>query len=224
MATFWKTSRPTLIAATRCLLMRADEARLVPALLSRLQDIEATLARLTTSHNAAESGEYDFSAQVLLAREAEAAMDEQVSAFCQRLRSEARCGDSAARTAMQQLFPDGSGALTNGSGRVQLIRYNAFADRLSTVSLPALMAWNVVQILTAFQAFDAAMAAKEQANLRWKTALHTAQAASHELRSTLSVFERTARHDLPPAVVAKWMEPVRALARQSRAAADTAGG
>ncbi len=222
MATLWHTSRPTLIAATRYLLLRADEARLIPALLSRLQDMEATLARLTTAHNTAETEAHAFSAQVLLARAAEAAMDEEVSAFCQRLRSEARCGDGGAQTALQQLFPTGSIALTKGSGRPHLIRYNAFADRLSAVSLPALMAGNVVQILTALQTFDAALTAKEEANLRWKTVLQAAQAADRELRSTLSVLDRIARHDLPPAVLSKWMEPVRAMARRSRAAPASA--
>ena len=224
MAALWNASRTSLISATRAILLRADEARLVSTLLPWLQNIEEQLAQLTTSHNAAESGSHDFSAQVLLTLEAETALDEEVSAFCQRLRSEARCGDSAARAAVQNLFPDGPSALTQFSGRNKLTRYNAFADRLSTVSLPALMAGNVVQILTALQAFDAALTAKEQANTRWKTALQVAQAAAHALRSTLSVFDRVARHNLPPAVVAKWMEPVRALTRRSRPAADTVGG
>ena len=74
---------------------------------------------------------------------------------------------------------------------------------------------------------SSALAQFSGANLRWKTALHAAQATDRELRSTLSVFDRIARHDLPPAVVSKWMEPVRALTRRSRAApasSDTTPG
>jgi len=218
MATLWHTSRPTLIAATRYLLMRADEARLVPALLSRLQSIEVTLARLTTAHNTAEAEAHTFSAQVVLARAAEAAMDEEVSAFCQRLRSEARCGDGGARAALQRLFPDGSHAMTNGNGRPHLIRYNAFAERLNIAALPAQMTGSAVQILTALQTFDAALTAKEQADLRRKTAIQEVKAADHGLRNAMSLLDRIASHHLSPAVMAKWTEPIRTLARRSRAA------
>ncbi len=218
MSNIWKISRPTLISAARAILLRADDARLVPDLLPWLQSAEEQLKLLTTSYNASGLEAHTLTAQAALTRAAEEDLDRQVSALCHRLRGESNAGDSRAMAAMQLLFPDGSTELTKFGGRNQLTRYNAFAERLNIAALPAQMTGSAVQILTALQTFDAALTAKEQADLRRKTAIQEVKAADHGLRNAMSLLDSIASHHLSPAVMAKWTEPIRTLARRSRAA------
>jgi hypothetical protein len=192
MTNIWKISRTTLISIARTLLLRADEARLVPELLPWLQSAEAQLAQLTASHNTAEVESHDFAAQSLVAHDAESDMDRQVIALCHRLRGESQARDAVATVAMRLLFPKGSTDLTKFGGRSQLPRYNAFAERLNIAVLPAQMTGSAVQILTALQTFEAALNAREQAHLRWKTALHAAMATDQDLRRTLTLLDRIA--------------------------------
>ncbi len=209
------TSRATLLSAARLLLQRAEEVRLIHELLPWLQSVEAALTRLTGLNNALLLISSRTSEQILVARQAESAVDARVTTLCRRLRTEADIGNVLAQAAMRLLFPEGASAITKLGGNVLLTRYEGFREQLSIAALPAVFAADPAMILSDIDAFADAMRSKEQLKLQRKAAGREANEAEAALRQSLLRLERISGLHMSREAMLAWTEPVRALSRKA---------
>jgi len=212
------TSRATLLSAARLLLQRAEEARLIHEMLPWLQSVEDALARLNDLNNARLLAISRAAEQMLIARQAESAVNARVTKLCNRLRAEDDGTNWLAQAAMRLLFPEGASVLTRLSGNVLMTRYEGFSKQLSAAELPAAFEGDALMIFSAIGSFSDALRDKEQLKIQRKMASREADEADAALRQALIRLERAAGLHMSREAMLAWTEPVRALSRKAERA------
>ena len=212
-----RSSRRTLLAATRALLNSSGAFRTQPDIKLALDDLDLALTRLTDGLSARETADQALSGQVDLALQAETELAAQVSTLHRLLQAMGRGGDAIAEEADHQLFPKGSTPLSRSGGRTQLALYSVFANRLSSMLLPAGAVEASERVKAGIAAFSAVIGAKEQARVDLSGTVQEVIDAEAALRDRLSRLEKLAVLHLAPRQVEEWRSSVRALTRRSPA-------
>jgi hypothetical protein len=212
-----RSSRRTLLAATRALLNSSGAFRTQPDIKLALDDLDLALTRLTDGLSARDTATFSHSGQVELALQAETDLAAQVSTLHRLLQAMGQSGDAIAQEADRMLFPDGSNPLRRPSGRAQLALYSVFANRLSSMLLPAGAVEASERVKAGIAAFSAVIGAKEQARVDLSGAVQEVVEAEAGLRDRISRLEKLAELQLTERQVEEWRSSVRALTRRSPA-------